>query len=31
MPIKDKYLLFLISELITKLKGACYFTKLDIH
>ena len=30
MTIKNKYPLPLISELINKLKGAKYFTKLDI-
>ena len=29
--VKNKYLLPLISELINKLQGAKYFTKLDIH
>ncbi len=31
MTIKNRYLLPLISELIDKLCGAKYFTKLDIH
>jgi len=30
MTIKNKYLLSLISKLVTKLQGAHYFTKLDI-
>jgi hypothetical protein len=29
--VKDKYPLPLISELINKLQGAKYFTKLDVH
>ena len=29
--VKNKYLLPLISELINKLQGAKYFTKLDVH
>ena len=29
--VKNKYLLPLISELINKLQGARYFTKLDVH
>jgi len=29
--IKNKYLLSLISELVTKLKGIYYFTKLNIY
>ena len=29
--MKNKYLLPLISELINKLQGARYFTKLDVH
>ena len=29
--IKNKYPLPLISELINKLQGACYFTKLDVR
>ena len=28
--IKNKYLLLLISKLVTKLQKTCYFTKLDI-
>ena len=31
MTVKNKYPLPLISELISKLRGAHYFTKLDIH
>jgi len=31
MMIKNSYLLPLISELIDKLKGACYFMKLDVR
>ncbi len=31
MMIKNRYLLPLISELINKLRGAKYFTKLDVH
>ena len=30
MAIKKKYLLLLVSELVTKLQGAYYFTKLDV-
>ena len=30
MAIKKKYLLLLISELVTKLQGVYYFTKLDV-
>ena len=29
--VKNKYLLPLISELVNKLLGAKYFTKLDVH
>jgi hypothetical protein len=29
--MKNKYPLSLISELINKLQGAKYFTKLDVH
>jgi len=31
MTVKNKYLLPLTSELINKLRGAKYFTKLDIQ
>ena len=31
MTVKNKYLLPLISELINKLRGAKYFTKLDVR
>ena len=31
MTIKNKYPLFLISELVTKLQGTYYFTKLDVY
>jgi len=31
MTVKNKYLLPLISELVSQLHGARYFTKLDIH
>jgi len=30
MTVKNKYLLPLISELINKLRGAKYFTKIDV-
>ena len=29
--VKNKYLLLLISELINKLQGTKYFTKLNVH
>jgi len=31
MIVKNKYSLLLISELVSQLHGARYFTKLDIH
>ena len=31
MTIENKYLLFLISKLITKFQRAYNFTKLDVH
>ena len=31
MTVKNKYLLLLIPELIAKLRGAKYFTKLDVR
>jgi len=31
MTVKNKYPLLLIPELITKLRGAKYFTKLDVR
>jgi len=31
MMVKNKYLLLLISELVSQLHGARYFTKLDVH
>ena len=31
MTVKNKYPLPLISELISQLRGAKYFTKLDVH
>ncbi len=31
MTIKNRYPLLLISELIDKLRGAKYFTKLNVH
>jgi len=31
MTVKNKYPLSLISELISQLHGAKYFTKLDVH
>jgi len=31
MTVKNKYLLLLISKLVSQLRGARYFTKLDVH
>jgi len=31
MTVKNKYSLPLISELVSQLHGARYFTKLDVH
>ena len=31
MTVKNKYLLLLISELVNQLRGAKYFTKLDVR